>query len=130
LRGEPDGGENFRDFKLGAGAGAVEEEGAALGAVGGAGAERRAVRQGGGDGPAAGRCLALAGEVGKARAAQPAAGGEQGDRLQQIGFARPVRAGENIEAGFRLEPEGAVGAKIREGQAGDNGGYTRIGIST
>src|SRR6185437_5528931 len=56
-------------------------------------------------------------------AAQAAPGGEEGDSLDQIRFARTVRAGENDRAGtFELNLRSVVAAKIREQQALDKGG--------
>jgi len=49
------------------------------------------------------------------RRVQAAAGGEEGDRLDQIRFARTVRAGKNDRAGtIELNLRSVVAAKIRE----------------
>jgi hypothetical protein len=49
-------------------------------------------------------------------AAQTAAGGEKGDRLEQVGLARAVFAEQQDRRGIELQPQAAVVAELREPQ--------------
>lgn len=92
---------------------------------------------------AAGRALPRDRLVGGA--AQPAAGAEQGDRLEQVGLAGAVVADEGDEARHERERQRRVVAEVGELQGGevdprrgvagrrrcgDRGRQTRIGMST
>jgi hypothetical protein len=74
----------------------------------------------GGDGP---RAVALdVGDVVQRGAAQPAAGGEEGDCFEAIGLAGAVRPDQHDHVAARVERRRAIIAKVGEGQAMDAGG--------
>jgi hypothetical protein len=84
-----------------------------------------------GDGPTAARLRTATGKFGEFRAAQAATGDQQRDRLEQVGLARAVRAGEEVDPPLGRETQRLVGAEIREGQAGELREFqTRIGMRT
>ncbi len=94
--------------------GAVDLDHAAIGALGpDAGAKDHRSVQFGADREAA---VAMPGRnFGEGGAAQPAARGEQRQRLEHVGLARAVLANQQVEPGGPVEPGGAVVAKIGEG---------------
>ena len=82
-----------------------------------------------GDRPA---CITLPHQLVERGPAQAPPGGKKGDSFEQVGFARPVGAGEHHRASPGIEPKLRVIAEAREGDAvdGERGGHTRMGIST
>ncbi len=117
----PDGSQVVQQ-PTGLGGLAVDADDAANGSkTGHAGAQPRLVIQFDADGPrAAGRLARLApAHLDGRRAPQPLAGRQQADRLKQIGLPRPVRPVQHHGAGREVQPRGRVGAKVGEGEGGD-----------
>ena len=72
-------------------------------------------------------------DIDKRRRAQAAAGREHGERFEDVGLARAVRAEQAHRPRIEREIERSVIAEIREREARDVKGvqrYTRSGIST
>ena len=76
--------------------------------------------EGGGDLPA--EVLGGAGHLLGGGAAQAAPGGEERDGLDEVGLAGAVRAEDRDRAGVEREAGAAVGAEVREAEAGDGEG--------
>ena len=70
-----------------------------------------------------------AGELSNGGAAQPAAGREQRDGLEQIGLARAVGPDQHQVPPIEIERRRGVVAEVREAQAGDGGSWRAVSES-
>ncbi|MNI40030.1 hypothetical protein D3C73_942290 [compost metagenome] len=58
--------------------------------------------------------------LGRRRPAQPLAGGQQADRLQKVGLARPVRPMQHHRPAGNRQGRARIGAEVGEGEGGDH----------